>query len=106
MIRLDKLHERLNDLEFQKSLDDLIDRSEFNLSLDRSSEDKYLLKMPIICGLDQKITMTTVATFEFLIVCKDLATLVISLNDQSSVEFVSTVAEIGKFIISHVTQTD
>ena len=42
----------------------------------------------------------TVASFEFLAMSKNLAALVINLEDRSSVELIFIVAEIGKFIKS------
>lgn len=98
MIELDKLKENLDDLEFQKALDRLMEKSEFNLSLDRDDPNKYILKMPIICNEAHETKMITVATFEFLVICKNLAELVVSLKELSTVELVSTVAEIGRFI--------
>ena len=98
MIELDKLKENLDDLEFQKALDRLMEKSEFNLSLDRDDPNKYILKMPIIYGEDHETKMVTVATFEFLTIYKNFAELVVSLKELSTVELVSTVAEIGRFI--------
>ena len=102
MVDSTKLQETLNNLEFQKSLSDLINRSEFDLLLDRSDTDKYILKMPIICGEDHETKMVTVATFEFLTICKNFVELVISLKESASVELVSTVADIGRFIKSQM----
>lgn len=100
IFRLDKIQETLNDPEFQKSLDDLIEQSKFDLTLDRSDQNKYTLKIPIITGLNRETRLMTVASFEFLAMTKNLATLVINLEDRSSVELIFIVAEIGKFIKS------
>lgn len=100
IFRLDKIQETLNDPKFQKSLDDLIDQIKFDLTLDRSDQNKYTLKIPIITGLNRETKLMTVASFEFLAMSKNLAALVINLEDRSSVELIFIVAEIGKFIKS------
>ena len=100
IFRLDKIQETLNDPKFQKSLDDLIEQSKFDLTLDRSDQNKYTLKIPIITGLDRETKLMTVASFEFLAMSKNLAALVINLEDRSSVELIFIIAEIGKFIKS------
>ena len=102
MITYSTIEERLNGTEFQKSLDEMIDLSEFNVVLDRSNPLKYSLQVQIVTGEDHSTKLMQVADFEFLVIYKDRASLVINFERQISVKAAELVTEIGRLIESHL----
>lgn len=103
MIKYSTIEEKLNDTEFQKSLDEMIDLSEFNVVLDRSNPLKYSLQVQIVTGEDHSTKLMQVADFEFLVIYKDRASLVINFERQISVKAAELVTEIGRLIESHLS---
>lgn len=103
MIKYSTIEEKLNDIDFQKSLDDMIDKSDFEILLDRSNPLKYSLKIPIVTGEDHKIKLMLVAEFEYLVIYQDRAMLVINFEDRISVKASALVTEIGRLIESHLS---
>ena len=103
MITYSTIEERLNDAEFQKSLDEMINNSDFNVVLDRSNPLKYSLQVQIVTGEDHSTKSMPLADFEFLIIYKDQASLLINFERQISVKAAELVTEIGRLIESHLS---
>lgn len=103
MITYSTIEERLNDTEFQKSLDEIIENSEFNAVLDRSNPLKYSLQIQIVTGEDHSTKSMPLADFEFLVVYKDRASLLINFERQISVKTAELVTDIGRLIESHLS---
>lgn len=103
MITYGTIEERLNDAEFQKSLDEMIDNSDFNVVLDRSNPLKYSLQVQIVTGEDHSTKLMPLADFEFLVIYKDRASLLINFERQISVKAAELVTEIGRLIEFHLS---
>lgn len=103
MITYSTIEERLNDAEFQKSLDEMIDNSDFNVVLDRSNPLKYSLQVQIVTGEDHSTKLMPLADFEFLVIYKDRASLLINFERQISVKAAELVTEIGRLIEFHLS---
>lgn len=103
MITYSTIEERLNDAEFQKSLDEMINNSDFNVVLDRSNPLKYSLQVQIVTGEDHSTKLMPLADFEFLVIYKDRASLLINFERQISVKAAELVTEIGRLIEFHLS---